>query len=38
MMGGIDWAGLPVVAEILGYDDVELLIAQLIVIRDREKE
>lgn len=38
LLGGIDWAGLPLVAEILGYDDIELLITQLVVIRDREKE
>ena len=38
LLGGIDWAGLPLVAEILGYDDIELLITQLVVIRDRERE
>jgi len=35
MLGGvIDWAGLPVVAEALGIVDIELLINQLILLRD----
>jgi hypothetical protein len=39
LLGGVlDWSGLSLVAEILGYDDIELLIAQLVAIRDREKE
>jgi len=39
MLGGeIDWAGLPVVAEILGIDDIELLIKQMLLIRDFQKE
>jgi hypothetical protein len=33
-MGGIDWAALPVVAEMLGIEDVETLILQLIEIRE----
>jgi hypothetical protein len=33
-MGGIDWAGLPVVAEMLGVEDVETLILHLIEIRE----
>lgn len=33
-MGGIDWSALPLVAEMLGIDDVETLIVQLIAIRD----
>lgn len=32
-MGGIDWAGLPIVAELLGIADPEYLIEQLLVIR-----
>lgn len=32
-MGGIDWAGLPIVAELLGVTDPERLIEQLLVIR-----
>lgn len=38
MLGSLDWSGLPTVAEILGYDDIELLVAQLIAIRDHGKE
>jgi len=34
----MDWSAIPVVAEILGYADIELLIAQLTVIRDHPKE
>jgi len=37
-MGGIDWAALPVVAEILGIDDIETLVVQLVAIRDHGKE
>lgn len=33
MLGGMDWAGLPVVAEVLGYDDLEILVTQLEAIR-----
>lgn len=33
-MGGLDWAALPVVAGMLGVDDVEGLIADLVTIRD----
>lgn len=36
LLGGLDWAGLHTVAEILGYDDIELLVTQLAVIRDRQ--
>lgn len=34
MMGGIDWEAMPVVVELLGIDDIELLIEQLIQIRE----
>lgn len=35
MLGAkIDWAGLEIVSEFLGITDIELLISQLIVIRD----
>jgi len=35
LLGGeIDWAGLPVVAELFGITDIELLIKQLALIRD----
>jgi hypothetical protein len=36
-LGGMDWAGIPVVAELLGIDDIELLIRQLILIRDSQR-
>lgn len=32
-MDGIDWNALPVVAEMLGVRDVEMLIARLVAIR-----
>lgn len=32
-MGGIDWAGLPVVAEMLSVDDVEAFVADLCAVR-----
>lgn len=35
MMRGIDWSALPVVAEIIGIDDIDGLIAQLLLIRDK---
>lgn len=35
-MGGMDWAGLEIVAEILGIDDMELLIVQLNTLRRNE--
>lgn len=35
-MVGLDWAALPVVVELLGIDDVELLIEQLMLIRDKK--
>lgn len=34
LMGGLDWAALPVVAEMLGVRDVERLIDGLIAIRE----
>jgi len=33
LLGGLDWAGLPVVAEVLGVDDIEWLVDQLTIIR-----
>jgi hypothetical protein len=32
-MGGIDYAGLPLVAALLGFGDVERLLQQLLVIK-----
>lgn len=37
-MGGMDWFALPIVADLLGVQDIEILIAQLVAIRDSEKE
>jgi hypothetical protein len=34
MGGEIDWAALPVIAEMFGIDDVEELIVQLVEIRE----
>jgi len=33
-MGGLDWAALPIVAELLGIDDIDELIHQLATLRD----
>ena len=38
IMGGIDWAALPVVAEMLGIEDIETLVSQLVAIRDAQRE
>lgn len=38
MMGGIDWSALPVVAELIGIDDVELLVDGLMQIKAKEAE
>ena len=38
IMGGIDWAALPVIAEMLGIDDIEALVLQLVAIRDAQRE
>lgn len=34
MLGGMEWAGIETVADLLGYDDVEILVTQLATIRD----
>ena len=36
-MGGIDWAALPVVAEMLGIAEIEPLVVQLTAIRDHQQ-
>jgi hypothetical protein len=33
-LGGLDWAGLDQVMDLLGLDDKELLVEQLVTIRD----
>lgn len=35
-MGGLDWAGLPLVVELLGVTDIELLLVRLQVIREHK--
>jgi len=37
-MGGLDWSALPIVVEVLGVGDAEMLITQLVIIRDQEQE
>ena len=32
-MGGLDWAGLPLVVALLGVDDVEAFVDRLLVIK-----
>lgn len=34
LLGGLDWSGVELVADMLGYDDAELLAEQLAAIRD----
>jgi len=34
LMGGLDWAALPIVLEMLGVEDPEPVIHQLILLRD----
>jgi len=38
LMGGLVWEALPMVCAILGIEDPELLIRQLVVIRDRQND
>lgn len=37
-MGGLDWAGLETIADMLGIDDVEGLIVRLAAIRDHQRQ
>ena len=37
LMGGMDWAALPVVVDLLGVDDVEGLVDGLAAIRDHHR-
>lgn len=34
MMGGLDWAALPAVADLLGVQDIDTFIGLLVAIRD----
>ena len=38
LLGGVEWAGIELVAETLGYTDLEFLIHQLVVIRERQRD
>jgi hypothetical protein len=38
LMGGMDWEALPVVCAMIGVEDPEILIRQLVMIRDRQNE
>lgn len=38
MAGAIDWAALPVVAQLVGVDDLELLAAGLVLIRTKQSD
>lgn len=38
IMGGLEWDALPTVAEMVGIEDVELLIESLVMIRKHQKE
>lgn len=37
-MGGLDWAALPTVVELLGIEDLEPFITQLVAIRDWQRD
>lgn len=37
-MSGLDWAALPVVADLLDIEDIEGVVACLVAIRDHLKE
>lgn len=36
--GAVDWVGLPIVAELLGVVDLELLIRQMVLIREFKQQ
>ena len=37
-MAGLDWHALPVVCEVLGVEDVERLVQQLLILRNAMRE
>lgn len=37
LCGGMDWAAIPIAAEILGITDVERFVRSLCAIRDQQK-
>ena len=36
-MGGLDWSALPIVCEMLGVREPDVLITQLVAIRDAQR-
>lgn len=38
LMGGLDWAALPVVAEMLGVHDIESFVVTLAAVRDWNRD
>lgn len=39
LMGGqIDWSALPIIADIVGFSDIETLLDQLCALRDRDTD
>lgn len=38
MGGQIDWSALPIIAELLGFTDLETLLEQLCALRDRDTD
>lgn len=36
-MGGLDWQALEIVAEKLGIEDIDGLIDQLVILRDKDR-
>lgn len=38
MGGALDWSALPVVAEILGIEDIEMFVHRLAAVRDWQAE
>lgn len=34
LAGGMEWAGIPIVADILGVEDIEDLVRRMVVIRN----
>ena len=36
-MGGLDWSALPIVIEMLGVREPDVLITQLVAIRDAQR-
>ena len=37
MLGGLDWAGLPVACELFGVKDVDALVRNLVTIREYQR-